>query len=168
MPRPETIEPAPGRISIHWLRWLCMAAVFAGTCDILFATGYSYLRRGVPPSRVLQFVASGAFGADAAFRGGASTAALGLGLHYLNAFLITAIFFGAARTSPWLRQRFILVGTLYGIVVYVVMNYIVIPSSWIGPRPAPPNSVRIPELAVHMFLIGVPIALASRRAFGRT
>jgi hypothetical protein len=141
-----------------------VAAVFAGTCDICFATGFSYLRRGVLPSRVLQFVASGAIGADAAFSGGASTAALGLGLHYLNAFIITAIFFGAARLLPWLRQRPVVVGALYGIAVYVVMNYVVIPSSLIGPRPAPPNIVRIPELLVHMFLIGVPIALASRRA----
>ena len=153
--------------STSWPRWLCLAALFAGTCDICFATGLSYFRSGVPPSRVLQSVASGAIGRDAAFRGGALTAALGLGFHYLNAFIVTAIFFAAARLLPWLRQRPVLIGALYGIVVYGVMNYVVIPLSLIGPRPAPPNIVRIPELLVHMFLVGAPIALAARRAFNR-
>jgi hypothetical protein len=144
-----------------------LAAFVAGTCDIAFATGMSYFRSGVPPSRVLQFVASGAIGRDAAFRGGALTAALGLGFHYLNALIVTAIFFVAARAVPRLYHRPLAIGGLYGAVVYAVMNYIVVPLSFIGPRPAPPNVVRIPELLVHIFLIGVPIALAARRAFDR-
>jgi hypothetical protein len=149
-----------------WIIGLLAAALFAGTCDIVFATGFSYLRRGVPPSRVLQFVASGALGAQA-FQGGTATAALGLALHYLNALIITAVFFAAAAVRPALVRRPLIVGAAYGAAVFWVMNFIVIPFSRIGPRPTRPAVVVVPELLVHMFLIGYPIALAARRSFGR-
>ena len=149
-----------------WITGLLAAALFAGTCDIVFATGFSYLRRGVPPSRVLQFVASGALGAQA-FQGGTATAALGLALHYLNAVIITAVFFAAAAARPALVRRPLIVGAAYGPAVFWVMNFIVIPLSRIGPRPTRPAVVVVPELLVHMFLIGYPIVLAARRSFGR-
>jgi hypothetical protein len=145
-----------------WLSWLCIAALIAGTCDICFATGFSYFRSGVAPTRVLQFVASGILG-TASFQGGLATAALGLVIHYLNAFIITGIFFAAAARWPALTRRPVFVGPPFGLVVYLVMNFVVIPLSRIGPRPIRPV-VAVPEIFVHMFLIGLPIALAARRA----
>lgn len=147
-----------------WLKWLCAGWLVAGTLDILYATGFSYLRGGVPPTRILHFVASGALG-PAAYQGGAATAALGLAFHYLNALLFTAALFGAAATWPGLVQRPVLTGALYGLGAYLVMNYAVIPLSRIGPRPTPPTIVWVTGVLVHMFFIGVPIALAARRAF---
>jgi hypothetical protein len=108
-------------------------------------------------------VASGWFGRDAAFAGGAGTAAAGLGFHFLIAFTITAIFFAAASRMRWLVERPLVTGPLYGIGVYCVMNYVVIPLSKIGPRPFPPMSVFISGLLVHMFVIGLPIALGARK-----
>ena len=149
-----------------WLGWLCAAALFAGTCDICFATGYSYVRRGVPPQRVLQFVASGALGPEA-FQGGTTTAAVGLAFHYVNAFLITAAFFAFAAIMPALVRRPLLVGVGYGAAVFWVMNFIVIPLSRIGPRPTRAAAVVVPELLVHMLLVGYPIALAAASARSR-
>ena len=148
-----------------WLRWLCVGWLVAATCDICYATGFSYAYRGTPPSRILQSVASGVLGADA-YQGGTSTAVLGLGLHYLNALIITCISFAAAALVPALVRRPIVMGVLYGIVIYAVMNYVVIPLSRIGPRPTPPTPTWVTGLLVHMFLIGLPIVLAARRAFG--
>jgi uncharacterized membrane protein YagU involved in acid resistance len=148
----------------QWATWLCIGALVAGTFDICYATGFSYLRSGVPPGRVLRFVASGLVGASA-FNGGTSIAALGLALHFLIAFIVTTIFFAAAAALPSLTRRPIVIGALYGLVVYIVMNYVVLPLSRIGPRPAPPTAVWVSGVLVHMFLIGVPIALAARRAF---
>jgi hypothetical protein len=145
-----------------WLSWLCIAVLIAGTCDICFATGFSYFRSGVAPTRVLQFVASGILG-PASFQGGTATAALGLAIHYLNAFIITGIFFAAAAWFPVLTRQPVLVGPPFGLVVYLVMNLVVIPLSRIGPRPIRPV-VAVPEIFVHMFLIGLPIALCARRA----
>ena len=146
-----------------WIVWLIGGALVAGTLDIGYATGFSYVRSGIAPARVLRFVASGALGADA-LKGGAGIAALGLGFHYLIAFIITSIFFAAAAVMPVLVRRPVLTGVAYGTVVYGVMNYVVIPLSRIGPRPTPAAVVWISGLLVHMFLIGVPIALAAERA----
>jgi hypothetical protein len=148
------------------LKWLFIGALVAGTLDITWATTFSYLRSGVAPTRVLQFVASGALG-PSAFQGGLATAAAGLGFHYLNAFLVTAAFFAVVAVMPALARRPFIVGPLYGIVVYVVMNYIVVPYSRIGPRPARPLVVAVPELLVHMFVIGVIVAISARAAFAR-
>ena len=148
-----------------WLRWLTIGALVAGTLDILYAIGFSYARSGVAPSRILKSVAAGAFG-GAAFEGGAGMAAAGLGFHFLNAFLITAAFFLVASRLPGLRRRPVPIGALYGLFVYGVMNYVVIPLSAIGPRPLPPTAIWVTGVLVHMFLIGVPIALAARQALG--
>jgi hypothetical protein len=144
-------------------------ALIVGTLDITYAIVFSYFRSGTSPERLLQSVAAGWFGRDAAFSGGAPTAAAGLAFHYFIAFTITALFFAAASRLPGLVSRPALVGPLYGIGVYVVMNWVVIPLSRIAVFPRPAPVVLISGLLVHMFLIGLPIALGARRAlFGST
>lgn len=138
-------------------------ALIVGACDITYAILFSYFRSGTSPQRLLQGVASGWFG-RAAFDGGWATAAAGLGFHFFIAFTITAIFFLAAKSLPALTRQPLLTGPLYGIGVYCVMNYVVIPLSKIGPRPFPPLVVFVSGLLVHMFVIGLPIALGARRA----
>jgi len=138
-------------------------ALLVGILDITYAIAFSYFRSGTPPARLLQGVASGALG-RAAFDGGWGTAAAGLGFHFLIAFTITAIFFFAASRLPWLIDKVLLTGPIYGIGVYCVMNYVVIPLSRIGPRPFPPMVVFVTGVLVHMFVIGLPIAVGARRA----
>jgi uncharacterized membrane protein YagU involved in acid resistance len=150
----------------EWARWLAIGWLIAATCDICYATGFSYLYRGVAPSRILKSVAAGILGTDA-YQGGSGVAALGLGLHYLNALIITCIFFAVASQVPALVRKPLPIGVLYGIVVYLVMNYVVVPLSRIGPRPTPPTPVWVTGVLVHMFLIGVPIVWAASRAFAR-
>ncbi|HEX7937594.1 MAG TPA: hypothetical protein VF483_01310 [Gemmatimonadaceae bacterium] len=151
-----------------WPQWLAAGALFGGTCDITYATTFNYLRSGVAPARVLKFVASGALGKDA-LSGGAGTAAIGLGFHYLNAFIIMAILFAAASQFAGVRSAIrrspLMSGLGYGAVVFVVMTFVVVPLSRIGPRPAPPFIVWSTGLVVHMFLIGLPMVIAARRAF---
>jgi len=147
-----------------WGSALVASALTAGLLDIAYAIVFSYFRSGTRPERVLQSVSSGALGRDA-YAGGAATAALGLGFHFLIAFTITAIFFAAAARMPALTRRPLITGALYGIGVYLVMNFVVIPLSRIGPLPRPGAGVMITGVLVHMFLIGVPIASGARRAF---
>jgi hypothetical protein len=149
---------------VRWGKALIFSALTVGVLDIAYAILFSYFRSGTPPARLLQSVASGALGREA-YAGGATTAALGLGFHFLIAFIITAIFFAAAARIPALTSRPLLTGALYGIGVYLVMNFVVIPLSKIGPRPLPAAVVIVTGVLVHMFLIGVPIASGARRAF---
>jgi len=63
-----------------------------------------------------------------------------------------------------LWQRPVLVGAGYGLILYGVMNYIVVPlSAAAHGGPKDPLWVGL-SVVVHMFLIGVPIALATSAA----
>ena len=150
---------------VRWGGALIASALTAGVLDIVYAIAFSYFRSGTPPARLLQAVASGAIGRDAAYAGGTATAALGLGFHFLIAFIITAVFFAAAARLPVLTSRPLIIGAIYGIGVYLVMNFVVIPLSRIGPRPLPAAIVVVTGVLVHMFLVGLPIASGARRAF---
>jgi hypothetical protein len=147
-----------------------ITALVVGTLDITYAIVFSYFRSGTSPQRLLQSVAAGWFGREAAFAGGWPTAAAGLGFHFFIAFTITAIFFAAATRLRWLTARPFVTGPMYGVGVYAVMNYVVIPLSRIAVLRVPPASVLVSGLLVHMFLIGTPIALGARawRAAART
>jgi len=140
-----------------------LGGLVAGAFDITYAIVFSYLRRGVPPSRVLQSVASGLLG-PAAYDGGTPTAALGLALHFGIALVAAAVYVFASQYLAILVRRPVLAGAAYGVAIYAFMNLVVIPLSRIGPKPAPPFVVLASGLLVHMFLIGVPIALAARRS----
>jgi uncharacterized membrane protein YagU involved in acid resistance len=142
---------------------IVLGGLVAGAFDITYAIVFSYLRRGVPPSRVLQSVASGLLGSDA-YQGGAPTAVLGLVLHFCIALVAAAIYVLASQYLPVLVRRPVLAGAAYGVAIYVFMNWVVIPLSRFGPKPFPPLVVLVTGLLVHMFFIGVPIAFAARRA----
>ncbi len=134
-----------------------------GAFDITYAIVFSSFR-GVSAERVLQSVAGGLLG-EASYDGGPGTAALGLGLHFLIALIWASIFWFASRRLPFLTQRPVLAGLLYGIVIYAGMNLVVLPLSATPPRTSfPPLAAILRGLTVHMFLIGVPIALAARKA----
>jgi uncharacterized membrane protein YagU involved in acid resistance len=144
------------------LRAILLGGLIAGTIDISYAFIFSYLRRGTRPVRILQSVASGALGQDA-FKGGAKTAAVGLIFHFLIATIAAAVYYLASRPLRFLVNQPFICGPLYGVCVYLVMNFVVLPLSAIGSRPALPLPVLISGLLIHMFGIGLPIALIVRR-----
>lgn len=135
--------------------------LIVGVLDALDAMGFSGLH-GVSPSRVWQFVASGLLG-RAAFNGGMKTVALGLLIHFLVAFILAAIYYGASLYLPVLVRRAVLCGLLYGAAVYFVMRYIVTPLS-----AAPPLSFSVASLlnglVGHALLVGLPVALVARHS----
>lgn len=133
----------------------------AGTLDLTAACVFAWLRRGVRPAQVFQFIASGLLGAES-FTGGAKTAVLGVALHFLIATVATAVFYFASRKWLFLIERPIIAGLLYGIPVYAFMNFVVVPLSEVQQRPQP-ISVRIINLVILMFCIGLPIAVIVRR-----
>jgi len=144
-------------------RWLALGAATVGVLDIAYAMTFHWLRSHVPPLRILQSIAAGLLGRDAASHGGIATGLLGLALHFFIATVITVVFHAAASRWPALLRRPWLSGACYGVGVWAVMNFVVIPLSRIGPRPLVPV-VAISGLLVHVACIGWPIAWASRRA----
>jgi hypothetical protein len=144
----------------QFARAIGLACLIAGTLDLSDALIF-YGFRGVPPTRILQGIASGILG-RASFTQGTHSALLGLLLHYFIATTVATIYFIASRRLPLSRHP-LLWGGLYGITVYVVMNYVVIPLSKIGPRPTPPLVPLINGVAALVFCIGIPVALIARR-----
>lgn len=139
---------------------LC-GGLIAGTLDLTAACIAAWLRSGVTPVRVFQSVASGLLGADA-YSGGAKTAALGVALHFFIATVATAVFYFASRKWLFLIERPINFGLLYGVAVYLFMNFVVLPLSAFPQRGTPTLSGRIIGLLIVMFFVGLPIALVVR------
>jgi len=135
--------------------------LIAGTLDICAAFLTAWLRRGISPVRVLHFVASGLIG-PAAAQGGPKTALLGLALHFLIATVATAVFYLASRKWLFLIERPIHFGLLYGVAVYLFMNFVVLPLSLVTRGPVTVSGFIIGLLTI-MFCVGLPIALIVRR-----
>ena len=146
-------------------RPILLGGLIAGTLDITYACIFSYLRRGTRPSVVLQSVASGALGRSA-FEGGAKTAALGLAFHFLIAFIAATVYYFASRVLRFMVTQAVICGILYGVLVYLFMNCVVLRLSAIHSTTWPwsyPWPALIGGLLIHMFGIGLPIALITRR-----
>ena len=138
--------------------------LIVGVLDITDAILFWWLRNGVSPTRILQSVASGLLGA-AAFEGGTKTALLGLLLHFLIAFIVVLVYYGASLRFPQLVRRAVPWGLLYGVAVYFVMNYVVLPLSAFPQRPA--SFALAPFLngvIGHALFVGLPIALIARHS----
>lgn len=140
--------------------------IVAGGLDIVYAIVFWAVKRGVPAQRILQSVAAGLLG-PASFQGGTPSAALGLALQFFIAITMAVTYYLVARRWPLLVQRPVWCGLGYGLMLYGVMNYVVVPLSAAGSGSRDPVWV-ILSILVHMALIGLPIALFTRRALATT
>jgi len=143
-------------LAISWGGFSC------GVLDITAAfVVYGFF--GAKPIPILKGIAAGVMGAKAR-QGGLETAALGLFLHFVIAFGATIVYFVASRFMSFLTKHAVTAGFLYGIAVNLFMGYVVVPLSAIGPRRSP-FSLRgtIIGIVIHMFCVGLPIALSIRK-----
>jgi uncharacterized membrane protein YagU involved in acid resistance len=112
---------------------------------------------GISPVRVLQAIASGVLG-KSAYTGGLVSAAGGLVLHFAISIVCGLAFVLFAARVPAVRRLPLISGPIFGILVYVVMRYIVLPLSPVAfPLSSDPAVVAI-SLFFHAFLFGLPIA----------
>ena len=150
-------EPAVHPRVLEAILW---GGTVAGLLDISDAFIVSSFY-GVAPARVLQSIASGLLGRES-FGGGISTAALGLGLHFFIAFTAAAVYVLASLKLPMLRRRPIVSGAIFGVIVWLVMREVVLPLSLF-------NQGRLTVIGLlnglfaHIFCVGLPIALATKR-----
>ncbi|MGH7753067.1 MAG: hypothetical protein ACREN5_09640 [Gemmatimonadales bacterium] len=114
--------------------------------------------RGVAPARVFQAIAAGLLGRTAAFGGGGATLALGVLLHFTIATTVVAAYYLASRRQPALVRRPLVWGPVYGMLVYLVMNQVVIPLSALGSG-SPSLPVVVNGVLIHLAGVGLPAAL---------
>ena len=141
-------------------RAILTAGLIVGVLDISSAFILSY-PKGVGPIGVLQGVAAGLVGREAAITGGLATAGLGLAIHFFIAFVVSSVFYIASRKLIFVTQHAVTSGLLYGVVIYCFMYWIVMPLAY--PIVHPSISRDVTAVCVHMLLIGLPISLIVRR-----
>jgi hypothetical protein len=140
------------------------AIVWAGSaCAILdgFGATIQLGLMGIKPVRVWQGVASGLLG-ERAFQEGWLSGSLGLLLHFVIAFTAATVFVAASGRIPFLAQDYWISGPLYGVAVFLVMNLIVVPLSARPKRQVSSQAVVV-QFIIHIFFVGLPIALAVNR-----
>jgi hypothetical protein len=161
-PAGEPMNPEPTHGAA---RHVLIAALIAGTIDIAFAITLSVSHGGTVIG-LLQAVASGWLG-KAAFDGGVASATLGLASHYGIILVAAALYLAASRRSAWLRAHPRIAGPLYGLAIFLVMNFIVVPLSAVPFRFHYHLWSTGGDLASHLFGVGLVIALVTGRAFRR-
>jgi hypothetical protein len=117
--------------------------------------------------RITQFQASGLIGMSA-FSGGIATAALGLAVHFSLTTLMAVIFMVLSNRYPKLRTYVWTSGIVYGIIIFVVMNYVAVPLSAAQHWKLPSGWGVIGALLPSCFYVGVPIAAIARSLLPRT
>jgi uncharacterized membrane protein YagU involved in acid resistance len=145
---------------------VALTGVIAGTFDLIYASTFWGIQVGFTPLQILQSVASGWLGHDAAFAGGYPSGLLGLVSHYGIAITMAAVFYLASKRWPALARKPFLYGALYGGLLYAVMTYVVVPLSNAGASHQLPawRWENLSHIAGHMVLVGIPCALGARRA----
>jgi hypothetical protein len=144
------------------MKAILITGLIAGTLDIITA----FIVYQANPVRMLQGIAGGAIGRDTAMAGGVPMAAFGLVIHYLIAMAWTVLFFLIyPRLKFLLSKNIILTGLLYGVVVWLGMNLIVIPYlstipqgsfNWVGVSKG---------MAILMVMVGLPVAVLAHRFY---
>ncbi|WP_311770767.1 hypothetical protein [Sphingopyxis sp. JAI128] len=138
------------------------AWALCGTLDIAYAMVWSVLAGG-SVGGMLRGVATGPFG-DGAGDWGFGGAIAGLATHYaIMGAMVAAWFFALRRWSALTAWPWWLTGTLYGLLLYIVMNGVVLPLRFGTPFP-PTDLVRgAIALFPHIFFVGWPLALLTRK-----
>ena len=151
---------------ITTLMTILWIGLIAGTLDIADNLIFNQFR-GISPIRVFQYIASGLIGMKS-FQLGLASVALGVLIHYTIALFWTGVFYTASRKFSILVRRPVICGLLYGVVVYLVMNFVILPLSRVPPRPAAVTlPSRINAVLALLLFIGLTISLLTRRSITR-
>jgi uncharacterized membrane protein YagU involved in acid resistance len=143
---------------------ILLGGLIAGAADIAYACIHYNVVYGTPPERILQSVAAGLIGKEAANAGGWGTAALGLAAHMVIALLMALAYNMAAQVVPLLRRMWSLTGPVYGFALMLLMNLVVVPMSAAGgPAALPEGQFLYGAIFAHTLLVGLVIAWFASR-----
>lgn len=151
------------------IRKLGLAALIAGTLDLVANFLLWGAWKQVPPIRICQTIASGIYG-KAAYDGGYVTAAVGVVAHYAIMLVMAIGYYVIVSASKWARVHWGITAIVYGLILWAVMNYAVVPMS-AAARPGQWPIVWDFKLAFNLFchigLVGFVFALIFRNESSR-
>ena len=157
----EAISTSPSealRQGTHAASTIAIAGVVAGAIDLGFNT-VKALNAGTSVLKPWKGVAAALLGKDAVIHGGDAMAAIGLGLHFLITIGAAAIYYLVAKRQRWLVRHPFLSGVVFGVLFFLLLNYLILPLSVIGhPLYIGTETIAI-ALPSHIIMIGLPISL---------
>ena len=150
----------------NYLKITLIAGLIAGTLDIIAACTHYYINTGKNPTNVLKYIASAVFGKTQVAAGGSIMIFWGLLFHFIIATSFAGFFVFIYSLWKALSRQIILAGLLYGIFVWAVMSRLVVPF-FMGAQPFDIRKAWI-GILILMFMIGLPIALITKKMYPRT
>jgi hypothetical protein len=136
--------------------------LIAGTLDIGENLIFNAFRH-ITPAMVFQYIASGLTG-PWAFHAGSASIILGVAIHYAIAMFWTAVFYLASLRMTVLVRRPVMSGFAYGALVYLIMNFAVLPLTRVPRAPAAMTlASRVSGVLALLFCVGLTVALLTRR-----
>ena len=142
-------------------RTVLLAGCAGASVDLIFAFFFFGATLGITPMRIMQSVASGLYG-RASFDGGLTTALVGFVAHYFILIVAAWWYWLASRRWPRLNLNWVPSGAAFGLAIYVVMTYVVVPLS-AAPRGKPTLINVVGQFLIHP-VIGMTIANIVSRA----
>lgn len=134
--------------------------------DMGFAATLWFGWTGAGMQRLFQTIAVGVLG-PASFDGGMQAAALGAALHVFMATLFVLIYVLVARRYTGLLARPLGYGIPYGVVLYLAMNFVVLPLSRVNASPSFDHLDWIAWSVLAHMVFGVICVVFARRALRR-
>jgi len=150
------------RTTPHWPDVL-YGGLLVALGDMAFATTlwFSWDLDGL--ARMFRSIAAGVLG-PASAGGGAPAAWLGVGLHVAMASSFVLAYTLAGRRMPRLLRHPIRNGIAYGVLLYVAMNFVVMPLSRIGSSPTFAHLDWITMSVVAHMVFGIICVIFAGRA----
>ena len=145
-----------------WLQVL-LGGLIVAAGDITFATTLWFKWSAAGLIQCFQSIAVGVLG-KASLEGGVPAAALGAGLHLFMATMFVVVYTIVGRRVPELLRRPFVYGPVYGVLLYVIMNFVVMPLSRVGAHPTLKHPDWILYSIVAHMLFGVVCVVFARRA----
>lgn len=150
---------SPGKI-------ILITVLLAGTLDLLAAcTQFYFVRHTNPFPVVLKYIASGVFGQEA-MKGGAGMMLAGLLFHYLIVLGCVVAFFALYPRVRIMRINKFATALVYGLLVWVMTNLVIVPLSLVKRGPFQLSNVLI-AMAILVVMIGLPISWLIGNYFDR-
>lgn len=152
-------------IKPHSWKPVLIGGLVAGTLDGLAAAVQFYIKQHREPWPVFPYIASAAI--DKGTLSPAAMTLCGILFHYLVAFLFTAFFVLLYNNWNLIRKNIIVSGILYGLLIWVIMNKVVLPASKLAPLPFDWQQAAI-AAAILVCMVGLPVALITKKYAGRS
>lgn len=141
-------------------RKIAQATALAGLLDIA-AAALLAAKDGRSPARMLRGLASGPF--PDALHWGMAGAATGLVVHFAIMAMMATVFMLAWQRIAFVRAWPLSSGAAYGLLLWGVMYWVVLPARWPDLFHARAMSDVATQLFCHVALVGLPMGLVARR-----